>query len=219
MHIYQLPISLYSFKLRLALQLKGLEVELRDPPGGSYRTPEYRAINPAGTIPALIAGNLMLTETDSIIEYFEERGKGAVLFPADIKERARMRMLSRWVDLKLEAAIRSLFGQLVPASRDTESVALADQRIMDSLALIEGAMDEFGPFMLGAKPNMADCGLVAALCWLDALTTPLALTSIPGARMMRTLGAMAADLRLTSEIAAYRRLLAGWVAGRMASAS
>ncbi|MCA3514127.1 MAG: glutathione S-transferase N-terminal domain-containing protein, partial [Rhodobacter sp.] len=54
MHIYQLPISLYSFKLRLALKLKGLDIELRDPPGGSYRSPDNLAINPAGTIPALI---------------------------------------------------------------------------------------------------------------------------------------------------------------------
>lgn len=219
MHIYQLPISLYSFKLRLAMQLKGLAVEFREPPGGSYRTPEYHAINPAGTIPALVDGDLMLTETDSIIEYLEDRGEGAALFPADIAERARMRMLSRWVDLRLEAAIRSLFGQVAPAGRDPEFVAAADKRITDALVLIDGALDGVGPFMLGSVPGMADCGLVASLCWLDALVVPLGLASKPGAHMSRTLGAMAADPRVACEIAAYRTLLAAWIAGRIATSS
>ena len=69
MLIYQLPISLYSFKLRLALRLKGIEIEMREPPGGGYRSDAYRAINPAGTIPALVDGQGLLAETDAIIEY------------------------------------------------------------------------------------------------------------------------------------------------------
>lgn len=217
MHIYQLPLSLYSFKLRLALTLKGLDIERREPPGGSYRTAEYHAINPAGTIPALIDGDLMLTETDSIIEYLEDRGEGAALLPADTKERARMRMLSRWVDLRLEAAIRSLFGHVGLAGRNQDAVASADKRIIDSLALIETAMDVTGPFMLGATPGMADCGLVASLCWLDALREPLALKSMPGPRMGRTLAAMQADQRLVSEIAAYQPLLRKWVDSKIAT--
>ncbi len=217
MHIFQLPMSLYSFKLRLALRLKGLSIELRDPPGGSYRSDAYREISPAGTIPALIDGDLMLTETDSIIEYLEDRGEGEALFPADIRQRARMRMLSRWVDLRLEAAIRSLFGQVAPASRLPEIVTSADSRIGASLRLIEGAMDQTGPFMLGAKPGMADCGLAACLLWLDAIGPPLALTVRPGPRLSRTSAAMAEDRRLMAEIAAYRPLVAEWV--RRTSAS
>lgn len=219
MHIYQLPLSLYSFKLRLALKLKGLDIELRDPPGGSYRTLEYHAINPAGTIPTLLDGDLMLTETDSIIEYLEDRRDGTVFFPTDIKARARMRMLSRWVDLRLEAAIRSVFAHVAPASRNPEFVASAEKRIADSLALIEAAMDEAGPFMLGEKPNMADCGLVASLCWLEALQGPLALAAIRGTRMARTIAAMAADPRVASEIAAYRPLVSAWVGAKIAPAS
>jgi glutathione S-transferase len=218
MHIYQLPISLYSFKLRLALKLKGLDIELRDPPGGSYRSPEHLAINPAGTIPALIDDDLMLTETDSIIEYLEDRRLGTALFPSDLKARARMRMLSRWVDLRLEAAIRSLFGHVAPVSRNPQIVASADKRIAESLALIESAMDEAGPFMLGEKPGMADCGLVAGLCWLDALRRPLALAAMPGTRMARMVAAMTADPRVASEIDAYRPLPAAWVAARTAPA-
>lgn len=219
MHIYQLPMSLYSFKLRLAVKLKGLDIELREPPGGSYRTPDYQAINPAGTIPALIDGDLMLAETDSIIEYLEDRGEGTALFPVDIRARARTRMLSRWVDLRLEAAIRSLFGQVAPAGRNPEFVVEADKRITTSLALIEGAMDEVGPFMQGPRPGMADCGLVASLCWLDALATPLGLASTPGVAMLRTFGAMAAEPPIASEIAAYRPLVVAWVTGRIGTGS
>lgn len=211
MHIYQLPLSLYSFKLRLALRLKGLSIPLHEPPGGSYRSDAYRAINPAGTIPALIDGELMLTETDSIIEYLDERGDGEPLLPQDVPLRARTRMLSRWVDLRLEAGIRSLFGQVPPRSRDPLAVAAADQRIAASLSLIGQAVDSAGPFMLGRRPGMADCGLVSCLLWLDAIGPPLALQSQAGAKLSRAMAAMAGDDRISAEIAAYRPLVAAWV--------
>lgn len=217
MHIYQLPMSLYSFKLRLALNLKGIVIELRDPPGGSYRTADYRAINPAGTIPALIDGDLMLTETDSIIEYLDDAGRGIPLLPSDIRARARTRMLSRWIDLKLETAIRSLFGSVVPSGCDKAFVASKDQVITGHLALIEEAMAETGPFMLGPIPGMADCGLVACLCWLKAIDAPLALAARPGERMARTFAALADDARLAPEIAGYRLLVDAWVSARMAA--
>jgi len=49
MYIYQLPVSLYSFKLRLALRLKGLSIELREPPGGlGGQARDYRMVGKIG---------------------------------------------------------------------------------------------------------------------------------------------------------------------------
>ena len=60
MYVIELPISLYSFKLRLAIALKGASIEGREPPGGTYRSAEFRKINPAGTIPVLVDGDFIL---------------------------------------------------------------------------------------------------------------------------------------------------------------
>jgi glutathione S-transferase len=215
MVIYELPISLYSFKLRLALKLKGADVELREPPGGTYRSPEYRAINPAGTIPALVDARGLLTETDAIIEYLDDIGIGRPLRPADPRLSARHRMLSRWIDLRLEASLRRLFPHVAVTGRDAAAVAEADRAIVAALALIEGVMDADGPFALGPDPGLADCGAAACSAWLSTLSAPLSLTAAAGPRLLGATAAMAAHPMLQEEVASYGARVAAWVASRV----
>lgn len=219
MLIYQLPVSLYSFKLRLALKLKGLSIPVSPPPGGSYASPEFRAINPAGTIPTLVDGEWVLSETDAIIEYLEESQPDRPLFPTGLRERARMRMLSRWVDLQLEPAIRRLFSQVAPAGRDREALPGMDGAISAKLSLIETSLDALGPFSLGARPSLPDCGLAATLIWLGALAPELGLAATPGPRLVRLRDAMAGQDDLAEEIADYRSLVSGWVEAKRSAAA
>ena len=72
MQLYAIPVSTYSAKVRIALGAKGLDYEMVPPPGG-YSTPEYMAIVPLGTIPALRDGALCLSESDTLIEYLEDK--------------------------------------------------------------------------------------------------------------------------------------------------
>jgi glutathione S-transferase len=219
MHLVELPMSLYSFKLRLALRFKAADVETRPPPGGSYRSPEFAEINPAGSIPALVDGDFWLAESDAIIEYLDEIGLGSPLLGADPRRRARDRMLSRWVDMRLEPAIRRLFAQIEPARRDKGAVAAADASIASSLAIIEKGLDGIGPFAGGAEPGLADCGLAAALSWLGRLQEPLRLESRIGPRAARAADAVARDLRAADEVERYGALVDGWLASRFAAPS
>jgi glutathione S-transferase len=206
MLIYQLPISLYCFKLRLALRLKGVEIGMMVPPGGSYRSPEYAAINPAGTIPALVDGAFWLAESDAIIEYLDDLDLGAPLRSPDLRLRARDRMLSRWCDMRLEPAVRRLFPQINPSRRDPAAVPDVDATIGAALAVMEKGLDADGPFACGPAPGLTDCGLTATLVWLEALTVTLALNARPGPRLLRSLRALSEDLRTRDEVSAYRAL-------------
>lgn len=211
MFAYGLPVSLYTHKLRLAALLMGLDLEIRDPPGGSYRSPDYQALVPAGTIPALVDGDLILVESDAIIEYLGERGDGAPILPADARTRARHRMLSRWSDLRLETAVRRLFGQVAPGSRDVNVIEAVDAEIARALALIETGLDEIGPFACGSSPGLADCALAAALAWHAALAVPLALASRPGNKLRRVVTSLTTHPRTSDEITAYAGRVTGWV--------
>jgi glutathione S-transferase len=214
MLIYQLPLSLYSFKLRLALRLKDAEVELRAPPGGTYRSQEYRAINPAGTIPALVAAEGLLAESDAIIEYLDDAGVGRTLRPADPWRAARHRMLSRWCDMQLEPAVRRLFPHVGNDGRSAAVVAEIDAVLASRLASIESEIDAAGPFAVSAAPGLADCGLTATLAWLTPLGEALRLSSSPGPRMVRVAAAMAAHPKLMSDAADYDGLVAAWIASK-----
>lgn len=211
MYIYELPISLYSFKLRLAIALKGIAIEGRMPPGGSYRSTEFRDINPAGSIPALVDGDLTLAESDAIVEYLDDRNVGEALLPSNPQLRARTRMMSRWCDLRLEPNVRMLFPMVKPAGRDAGIIASADTRISAALALFEQTLDDEGPFALGAEAGLVDCGLVASLAWLSAIAPTLGLAAKPGRRIARTIGAMRASDATAEMIEAYQALVANWV--------
>ncbi len=102
MHLHALPISLYCAKVDFALALMGLDVEHREPPGGGYRSAEYRALVPSGTIPALVDGDLVLPESDAIVSYLEEVSGRRDALPGDAAARAKARALTRIIDGRLD---------------------------------------------------------------------------------------------------------------------
>ncbi|MCW1843717.1 glutathione S-transferase family protein [Prosthecomicrobium hirschii] len=216
MRLYHLPVSLYSFKVRLGLALMGVGLELVEPPGGSYRSAEYRAINPAGTIPALVDGDFWLAESDAILGHVEALGLGHRITPADPRRAARAVMLSRWHDLRLEPALRRLFPHVAPATRDATVVAEADRLMAEAFALIDAAVSPDGPFVTGPTPSVADCGYAATLIWLDALRGPLGLSAAPGPRLARAAAALRIEPWLDAEFARYPALVAAWVDGKLA---
>ncbi len=214
MILYELPISLSSFKLRLALRLKGVTIESREPPGGSYRSEAYRAINPAGTIPALVAGQGLLAETDAIIEYLDDLGHGQTLRPADPWLAARHRMLSRWCDFTLEPAVRRLFP-IVGSAQGAPSLTETGSAIMKGLDLIDTALAAAAAHALADEPGLADCGLTAVLSWLMPLSHVLPLKVTPSARLVSVAEALHAHPATKEECADYRHRVEAWIASKM----
>ena len=207
MILYQTALSSYSLKVRLALALKGCSVELREPPEGSYRSAAYRALVPAATVPALIDDRVVLTESDAIIEYVEETAKGAPLLPPDPAGRARARMMSRVCDLRLEASLRRLF----PAIKSGTGLVEADlSPAREALLLLGAIADAEGPFACGPVPTLPDCGVAAALVWLDLLGRDL-----PGAaepvRLRLWRDAIDTEDRWQDMLRAYRATAHAWI--------
>ena len=134
MILYATPVSSYSAKVAIALRWKGLAVERRLPPGGSYRSAEYRAIVPTGQVPALLDGDFLLVESDAIIEYLEEIAPAPTLLPGTPRQRATARMLARFHDFQLEPAIRALFPLV---GTDGEAVVAAKAVLDQRLAVLE----------------------------------------------------------------------------------
>jgi glutathione S-transferase len=203
--LYATPVSVYACKVRVALALKGLEWTERAPPGG-YRSPEYRALVPQGTVPALDHRGFVLAESDAIIEYLDDIGAGMPLLPPDPRGRARARALSRFLDTRLEPAVRALFpfvgsGQPVPAAaRDSVEAHLA------TLATMAGR----GPYLGGAVPGLPDCGLWPLAQVLAMLDRVLALDLPAPALAGAGLGVPSAATHLI----AYRQALTDWAVAK-----
>lgn len=102
------PVKLYTFwrslatyRVRVALRLKGVAVETVnvDLLQGDQHRGDYLDVNPQKVIPALVLddGGLPLFQSMAILEYLEEVYPNPPLLPADARGRARVRGLSQIV--------------------------------------------------------------------------------------------------------------------------
>ena len=86
-----------AFRVRIALNLKGMQVDHRfvHLRKGEQSAPEYGALNPQGLVPMVIDGPQVLTQSLAIIEYLEETNPEPALLPKDPIERARVRAIAQ----------------------------------------------------------------------------------------------------------------------------
>jgi maleylpyruvate isomerase len=98
MILYGHMLSSASFRVRIALGLKGLQVKsvLLDLRGGEQRLDEYLQINTQGFVPALTLNDgAVLTQSVAIIEYLDEIHPEPPLLPQAPLARARVRALTQ----------------------------------------------------------------------------------------------------------------------------
>ena len=169
MKFYSFWRSLASFRVRIALNLKGLpaEVIFVDLDADAHRTEAYRKVNPQMALPALVADDgTTLFQSLAIIEYLEETHPAPPLLPADARGRARVRPLALMVaceghPLLVPRVRRYLDHEL--NLRDEQQNAWRRHWITETLAALEGhlvADQATGHFCHGDAPTLADICMV-----------------------------------------------------------
>jgi glutathione S-transferase len=94
--VYLDPITINCRKVLSGLDLMGIQYETKhvDYFKGEQKAPEFTKINPMATIPAATDGDLVLTESNSILQYAADHAKDESFYPKDLKKRADV---NRWL--------------------------------------------------------------------------------------------------------------------------
>lgn len=167
MDLYTYYRSTSSYRVRIALALKGLEA--RQLPvnllQGEHRQGAYLALNPQGRVPALRTdeGELLI-QSPAIIEYLEERYPEPALLPADALQRAHQRGVAALIGCDIHplhnvAVLNRLRGLGIDENGVEQWIA---HWIGEGLRAVEALIGDAG-FCCGPQPGLADVYLLPQL--------------------------------------------------------
>lgn len=110
--LYHHTLSPPSRKVRIVLAEKDLDFTLKAEKVWERRA-EFLALNPAGEVPVLIEPDgTVLAGTDSVVEYLDEVYREKILIGINPVDRAEVRRLTAWFDLKMQLEVTdNLLGE------------------------------------------------------------------------------------------------------------
>ena len=171
MKLYGFWRSLATYRVRVAMALKGLRAEeiSIDLLKGKQHTDEYKAVNPQGVVPALILdeGGPPLFQSLAILEYLEETKPQPPLLPRDPRGRARVRGLALIAAADghplITPRIRTYLEKELKVEETRRNLWLAHWTLT-ALEAIEGHLakdKETGRYCHGEQPTIADICVVS----------------------------------------------------------
>lgn len=167
MKLYTYFRSSAAFRVRIALNLKGLACEpaFVHLAKGEHLQPAFAKVNPQGLLPALEVDGALLAQSIAIMEYLQEVHPQPPLLPQDPLARARVRSLSLIVACEIHPLnnprVLKYVKNTLGHSQDEIDVWYRHW-IADGLAKLEAelARPGTGRHCHGDAPTMADCCLV-----------------------------------------------------------
>jgi glutathione S-transferase len=160
-----------SIRVRWTLQELGVDYEsvAVDLLAGEHRHPEFLKINPAGRVPVLVDGDLVLTESVAIVLYLADKYSDKGLIPTDLKERAQVNRWLLFAATELEQPLWRISRHTMLYPEDQRlpgDVILASQEFKAMATVLEKHMHG-RQFVVGDSVTVADFVVAYTLDWAN----------------------------------------------------
>jgi glutathione S-transferase len=170
-------MKLYGFgptrSLRALWGLKELDAEFEFVPvnlfAGEQLQPDFLRLNPAGKVPVLVDGDLVITESAAIVLYLAEKYPDKGLLPGDLKQRAQVHRWTMFAVTELEQPLWRItkHSVLYPENRRLpQDIALAKEEFAAMASVLERHMDG-RLFIVGDSIIVADCVTAYLVDWAN----------------------------------------------------
>ena len=180
MKLYSYFRSSAAYRVRIALNLKGLDYEMvsihltKD--GGQQRKPDFVAINPMMRVPALVlSGGEVLTQSLAIIEYLDETYPDPPLLPAEALDRAKARAIAQLIACDIHPLNNLAPLQYIKRQLKHEQPAIDawyHHWVLQGFTALENMLTP-GPYACGSRVSLADLCLVPQVYNARRLKVPL----------------------------------------------
>ena len=166
MELYNYFRSSASYRVRIALALKGLDYDYKPVhlPKNEQLAESYAAVSASRLVPLLRDGEHSLTQSMAIIEYLDETHPQPPLLPATAVERARVRALAQDIACEIHPlnnlrVLRYLVRDLKLSEDDKNR--WYRHWVETGLEVVERQLAALpGTYCHGDLPTLADCVLV-----------------------------------------------------------
>jgi len=166
--LYNHDLLADAYKVKLLLSLLGVDFERRTVgilPGNGNDTPAYRDLNPAGTVPTLVDGDVVLTRPEAMLVHIAEcHDTSGRWLPAEPLARAQVFEWLAFAASDLAAAeaarLQAMFG-VVPALADAFAATRAAFRLAEG-HLARRALGGV-TFIAANHPTIADLAIFPAV--------------------------------------------------------
>lgn len=168
--VYHFPFSQHSRRVVALLEAESIEYKIREVAmdDGEHVSEEYLAINPNHQIPALVAGDTTLLESNAILRFLCNAHGLTRWYPEEALARAAVDQWLDWnqcrfspvvVDIVLNAAFMGEEG-------DQEAVRRGRERLPELLEILEHQLS-LHDFISSSSPTIADLSIASNITHLD----------------------------------------------------